>query len=202
MDRRTFLMVAGAGGAGLMMQLPRLASAVAADTVAVSAAVPRLIYFPECRPGAHVLPIYCSTKELCAVQLSWLPKPSELESKGLICVLFSNGRAFEFPADSSYLSLAEKHGGRVRREALLVKNLISWTLDGFRLRMRSTTTKHTPQALRQDFERLQEEDVLGSATLGALFRLATELELQPPVTRVAWLKDQAHFLVERRPAPK
>jgi hypothetical protein len=70
----------------------------------------------------------------------------------------------------------------------MVKSIISYSLDKVRA---ATVYSRT----RADFLRLQEQDVLESVTMGALYQLVSTTVLRKKVNNVIWDNTETRFLV-------
>ena len=133
-------------------------------------------------------PAYCKSRPIRRTTVSI---PSELESSGetpKVVVSFSNGTSLAFRSSDSFASLRALSNGRVRRDAVMVKSLIAYDLDG----IRDVTVSSKTQA---DFLRLQEQDVLESVTMGAFYQLVFAPALRKKVRRVIWNNAESRLLI-------
>ncbi len=186
--RRAFLLAGMIGVGSFVLGCPARSERAGLRPVNLTVEVPQLILFPECRPDALERPAYCKSRP---IRLTTVSIPSELESSGetpKVVVSFSNGKSLAFHSSDSFASLRALSNGRVQRNAVMVKSIIAYSLDG----IRDVTVSSKTQA---DFLRLQEQDVLESVTMGALYQLVSAPALRKKVRRVIWNDAESRFLI-------
>ena len=151
--------------------------------------IPRLLFFPECKPSRKSSELYCNEKnfQLIALGVTTSEKPG-------IRVFFSNGkdRSFTGSAKSYY---RDGPGNRMvlQREGVLLKLLASSVLDSlFRSLRRSDVSQN---AVRQDFLRLQEQQYLESIPIEALFSLVSETSGRTSLKSITFDAQQLRFVV-------
>jgi hypothetical protein len=185
--RRTFLMAGMVGVGSWVLGYAAGAGRAPGKPVPLMVEVPALIFFPACRPDALERPRYCESRP---IRLTTMSAPSDLRSPreaSNVVVSFSHGKSLTFRSSDSFASLRKLHHGQVRRDAVMVKSIISYSLDNVRDVTGSSKT-------RPDFLRLQEQDVLESVTMGALYQLVTTVTRRKKVQRVIWNNAESRFL--------
>lgn len=180
-DRRNFLMFAGA--TALLLKLPQFSFAAGpqARRVGVITYIPRHIFFATRSPGAAVL--------LAALELS-------NEGKTVLCS-FSNGTTTQFDANSSSLNIIqESTGRRVTRQSVLPRSLAAWVIDAVGQAVQNKRNPATITQLRDNFESFQRQSVLEAVTPISLYKLARESTFLNQITSVVWNRDALQFDVK------
>ena len=191
MNRRSFLIALGMLPAVLGCQRSRAAapsdaSRVAAETVVMDVAIPRLLFFPECR--ARSGPSHCTQGRVRVTAMR-----RDIGGDDHVEVVCDNRQTLAFPAGTSFAALAAAHQGRARRDGVMLKSLVAWTLDSLWQNVRRTGASRDLQAA---FSELQRQRVLESVTPASLFRLFKELQTRSrPITDVHWAPEQASFVL-------
>lgn len=159
----------------------------------LSAPIPRLLFFPECKPSLRSLESYCSEKNLRLIAIAVDKATGEKQG---IRVFFSNGkdRSFTGTAKSYYQN---RPGNRpvLQREGVLLKLLASFILDSLFGSLRSSRFGISRNAVRQDFFRLQEQEYLESMPIEALFSLVSEMSGKTTVGSITFDAEQLRFVV-------
>ena len=83
----------------------------------------------------------------------------------------------------------------IHREGVLLKNVVSFALDSLFRSLRNARFGDSLSVTRKDFSRLQQKDYLESVSIGALFRLASELSLRTSVRSVVFDWQQRKFIL-------
>lgn len=195
MNRRSFLIALGMlpAAAGCRRSRPASdsgASRPAPETVAMDIAIPSALFFPECR--ARSGPSRCTH---IGTRVTGMRRPGGGGDEH-VDVMFANGKTLALPAGTSFGALAAANGGRARRQGVMLKSLVAWTLDGVWRKVRRATSPAASGTLQAAFSELQRQRVLDSVTPAALLRLLKELETRSqPVTDVRWSPERASFIV-------
>lgn len=191
-ERRLFVQILGGSVGSCLLSARYVMGASQAVTIGVSADLPLFMFRPDCigREEAG-----CRRAEFrlasIAVSRDW---PH--------CVLgFADGLTMHLSAHRSFNELFERTAARhLILEALRVKLALAWSLHwlhGYaRGKMSFGDGRHINR-IEADFLRLQEQDVLESATLAALHDLASELTLAAPIVGVTWDPSGERFAVAR-----
>jgi hypothetical protein len=190
--RRTFLF-GGVVGTGAVLVSATRPSTGYRETVSLNAEVPHLIFFPECRPDSLERPGYCESRpvQITTIGLQTKRIPSSTEPQ--VIVSFSNGKSLAFRRSDSFDSLRNTNNGRIRRDAVMLKSIVSFSLD--RVATRYSRARGSCQRMRADFLRLQEQDVLESVTIGALYQLVSGIVLRKNVCNVVWNNVESRFII-------
>ena len=159
------------------------------DFASIGPEVPRLIFFPECKPSAAAVGPYCSQTSVRISSMEF-GNPGDPGVK----VTFSNGR--EITARGSVLSHLEAPRNTVRRDAVMLKSTVSWTLDWI---FRQTQNRIAPgfyDRVKQDFLALQRLTVLEAVPIRALAALQKDIADRKNLRGIKWNKAAGSFTVE------
>lgn len=160
----------------------RILADVPLDSVALSTAVPKLLFFPQCNQRLESTPQYCQkTLTVTALQLN----------SSTVTVHFSNSRIIEFPADQTFNSAIKQHK---LREGILIKSLSAYLIDALYRFIRPKTISFYSR-VKLNFIKFQEQPVLEALTLRTVYQLvrsATEIQ---QIKNVTWDPEKAQFHV-------
>lgn len=112
-----------------------------------------------------------------------------------IVILFEGNRQLTLNPDTSVQWLIQTNTGRPTRESMLLKRIISYSLDAI---FSSLADKRHPEmgaSLREEFEALQAEEVIEVVTVGAMYDLLSKLNNGPVISSVSWDSIKQRFIV-------
>lgn len=116
------------------------------------------------------------------------------EAKAIV-VLFDRNRQFTIKRDTSVQWLMQRNGNRPSRKSMLLKRLISYSLDAI---YSSIADKRNPEkgtSLRKRFDALQAKEVIEMITIGAMYDLLSKLGNLPMISYVSWDGVKRRFIV-------
>jgi len=112
-----------------------------------------------------------------------------------IVVLFERNRQLTLNPDTSVQWLIQTSANRPTRESMLLKRIISYSLNAI---FSSLADKRHPEmgaSLREDFDKLQAEEVIEVVTVGAMYDLLSKLNNLPVISSVSWDSNKQQFIV-------
>jgi hypothetical protein len=112
-----------------------------------------------------------------------------------IVVLFEGNRQLTFKSDTSVRRLIQTNANRSNRGSILLKRIISYSLEAVFLSLADNRHPKKGASLREDFNKLQVEEVIEVITVGALYDLLSKLNNLPVISSVSWDTIKHRFIV-------
>lgn len=158
--------------------------------------IPRLIFFPECKPPSNRALPYCKEKNVRPIAMEAADTSANNVENLDIKVLFSNGQNKTFKGNAVSYYRTKSNGKRaIQREGVLLKSLISFTLESLFNTLRNAKYGDSRNAARKDFLRLQEMGYLESIPIGSVYLLASEMGRRTSIRSVTFDQQQRRFII-------
>ena len=201
-SRRRFLWGAGAGiglltaGRATITDGSTLATRSSQVRFSIGPEIPRLMFFPECKSSTGQSAPQCLIKPVRITVMQLQGETAADSGHSKVKVIFSNGQEIILQGNTiSNMHTADNGRMYILRKGILLKNIVSWTLESLFKEMRYSKAKASYGKLRANFLRLQEQEFLESVTVEALLRLVLEVYRRKQIRSVLWDKRQLRFIV-------
>jgi hypothetical protein len=112
-----------------------------------------------------------------------------------IAFVFTGDRQLALNTDTSVRSLLQGNADRPIRKSMLLKRIVSYSLDATLSSIGGKRRPDKSTALREEFDALQAEEVIDVITVGALYDLLSQLDGLPTISSVSWAGSEQRFIV-------
>lgn len=117
-----------------------------------------------------------------------------------LIITFSDGMELRLDPETSVNRQIKKTNNRVTRRSMLLKRIISYSLDAAYRSIANKRAKDSAWLLKKQFENYQAEEILEFVTIRSMYKLLIDLKTAPKVSGVKWVPGSLSFAVhEGRP---
>jgi hypothetical protein len=165
-------------------------------TFGVAPLIPCLMFFEECRISSNKISSLHREKKIGVIAMEVDDMSISNQETLSVKVFFSNGQNRILKGNPRSYHRTKTDGRTIfEREGVLLKNLISSTLDAVFNSLRTSQFGGSLNATRKDFLRLQEMDNLESIAIGSIFHLVSEMRQKTNIRSVTFDHKQMRFVI-------
>lgn len=119
----------------------------------------------------------------------------EDKEENSIVVLFNRNKKLTLNPDTSVQWLIQNNANRPTRESMLLKRIISYSLEAIFLSISDKRHPEKGASLRNEFDTLQAAEVIEEITVSAIYDLLYKLNDLKMISSVSWDSGRQRFIV-------